>query len=207
MVEFFKSFAAAQPDSTRRSMFQRSLVDALRRPVQGKTIKQIEGEAVARARGNLAGGGRLTRTQKASNSEINKARQDLVKLERNLPIGTPLFEELQRRMNTLNPLTGLPTPDYNSHWARMAWRAMQHKTGGDSLLGVKSYQQGRASFEGTEQEVIWLDEEPPMDIYGECIIRTMTVNGITMLTFTPLGGMSLVVLSFMPQELVPGGDS
>ena len=30
--------------------------------------------------------------------------------------------------------------------------------------------QGRGSFEGTEQHVIWLDEEPPMDVYGECLI-------------------------------------
>ncbi len=80
---------------------------------------------------------------------------------------------------------------------------VEHKTGGQSLLGVKAYKQGRGSFEGTEQDVIWLDEEPPMDVYGECLIRTMTVNGIIMLTFTPLLGISQVVLSFMPKEQRP----
>ena len=39
-----------------------------------------------------------------------------------------------------------------------------------------------------------LDEEPGLDIYTECLLRTMTNNGMVMLTFTPLLGMSDVVL-------------
>lgn len=77
---------------------------------------------------------------------------------------------------------------------------VQHISGGVSVCGIKSYQQGRGSFEGTEQHGIWLDEEPPLDIYGECLIRTATTNGIIMITFTPLEGMSQVVMSFLPQE-------
>jgi phage terminase large subunit-like protein len=46
--------------------------------------------------------------------------------------------------------------------------------------------------------VIWLDEEPDISIYGECVIRTATTSGIVMLTFTPLEGMSETVLQFMP---------
>lgn len=61
-----------------------------------------------------------------------------------------------------------------------------------------SYQQGRGSFEGTAQHVIWDDEEPPEDVYGEQIIRTATTGGIMMLTFTPLEGMSEVVQRFLP---------
>lgn len=80
---------------------------------------------------------------------------------------------------------------------------IRHVSGGWSTLGLKSYQQGRGSFEGTAQHGIWLDEEPPMDIYGECIIRTATTNGIVMLTFTPLEGLSEVVLQFMPKEMRP----
>lgn len=77
---------------------------------------------------------------------------------------------------------------------------VEHVSGGFSLLGVKSYQQGRGSFEGTEQDCIWLDEEPPADIYGECLIRTATTGGIVMLTFTPLDGLSDTVMSFLPKE-------
>jgi phage terminase large subunit-like protein len=76
-------------------------------------------------------------------------------------------------------------------------------TGGYSVLGIKSYQQGRGSFEGTAQEVIWFDEEPPQDVYGESLIRTATTNGIIMLTFTPLEGLSEVVMSFLPENMRP----
>ena len=75
---------------------------------------------------------------------------------------------------------------------------IKHISGGWSKLGLKSYQQGRGSFEGTAQHVIWDDEEPPEDVYGEQVIRTATTGGILMLTFTPLEGMSEVVQRFLP---------
>jgi len=75
---------------------------------------------------------------------------------------------------------------------------VKHKTGGISPLVLKSYEQGFESFQGTEQDVIWLDEEPDLKIYTECLMRTMTNNGMVMLTFTPLKGISEVVLSFLP---------
>jgi phage terminase large subunit-like protein len=71
-----------------------------------------------------------------------------------------------------------------------------HTTGRYSVLSLKSYEQGRGSFEGTQKHVIWLDEECPEDIYGECLVRTMTTNGIVMLTFTPLEGITPVVQQF-----------
>lgn len=37
-----------------------------------------------------------------------------------------------------------------------------------------------------------------MDIYGECLIRTMTTKGLVYITFTPLQGVSETVLQFMP---------
>lgn len=75
---------------------------------------------------------------------------------------------------------------------------VKHKSGGISDCGLKSYEQGRLSFQGTERDVIWLDEEPPLDVYTECLMRTMTNNGMMMCTFTPLLGMSEVVLLFLP---------
>jgi phage terminase large subunit-like protein len=75
---------------------------------------------------------------------------------------------------------------------------IRHVSGAWSKLGLKSYQQGRGAFEGTAQHVIWDDEEPPMEVYGEQIIRTATTKGILMLTFTPLEGMSDVVQQFLP---------
>jgi len=75
---------------------------------------------------------------------------------------------------------------------------VKHSSGGISTLVLKSYDQRRISFQGSEQDVIWLDEEPPLDIYTECLLRTMTNNGLVMITFTPLMGMSETVMSFLP---------
>lgn len=75
---------------------------------------------------------------------------------------------------------------------------VKHSSGGVSEISLKSYDQKRHSFQGTEKDVIWLDEEPPLDIYTECLLRTMTNNGILMLTFTPLQGMSETVMAFLP---------
>jgi phage terminase large subunit-like protein len=76
---------------------------------------------------------------------------------------------------------------------------VRHISGGISRCKIKSYAEGRKSFEGTEQDLIWLDEECPMNIYTECVTRTMTTNGLIMLTFTPLEGLTETVLQFMPE--------
>ena len=93
-------------------------------------------------------------------------------------------------------------------WKRNVPEAVQdiyirHAAGGLSTLTLKSYDQGRESFQGTELDGIWLDEEPPMAIYAECLIRTMTTNGTIMCTFTPLLGLSDTVLSFLPNGKLP----
>lgn len=76
---------------------------------------------------------------------------------------------------------------------------VKHASGGTSQLILKSYDQRREAFQGTEQDVIWLDEEPPMDVYIECLIRTMTNNGLILCTFTPLMGMSEVVTTLLAE--------
>ncbi len=77
---------------------------------------------------------------------------------------------------------------------------VKHSSGMWSTLHFKSYDQGRDAFQGTEIDVIWLDEEPPLPIYTECVTRTMTNDGMVMLTFTPLEGMSDVVMAFLNPE-------
>jgi phage terminase large subunit-like protein len=85
-------------------------------------------------------------------------------------------------------------------------RIKHEPTGEYSTLGFKSYQQGRGSFEGTAQHLVWLDEEAPRDIYDECLIRTTTTGGLVMLTFTPLEGLSETALAFLPKEQRPDGQ-
>jgi phage terminase large subunit-like protein len=84
---------------------------------------------------------------------------------------------------------------------------VKHKKGGVSYLSFKSYDQRRESFQGTEQDVIWLDEEPDMGVYSECLMRTMTTDGLLLLTFTPLQGISEVVKAFLEDGKVPNASS
>ena len=79
---------------------------------------------------------------------------------------------------------------------------VKHTSGEWSEVNLKSYAQGRGSFEGTERHWIWLDEEPDFDVYGECLIRTATTNGLVYLTFTPLEGATDVVMSFLPPAML-----
>lgn len=77
---------------------------------------------------------------------------------------------------------------------------VRHVTGGLSSVSLKSYEQGRESFEGTARHGIWCDEEPPMDCYIEMLFRTATTRGIVYTTFTPLKGRSEVVTSFLEAD-------
>lgn len=80
-----------------------------------------------------------------------------------------------------------------------------HKAGGYSMLAFKSFDQGRRAFQGTAKELIWLDEECPEDVYGECLMRVATTRGILMTTFTPLSGLTETVMQFLPSTMRPGG--
>ena len=80
-----------------------------------------------------------------------------------------------------------------------------HVSGGWSQVEFKSYDQGRSAFEGTERS-IWCDEEPPEDVYAECLLRTMTGENLLMLTFTPLRGASKVVLNFAKEGSFEDGS-
>lgn len=73
---------------------------------------------------------------------------------------------------------------------------IKHKSGGWSELGFKNYQQDIGSFMGTERHAVWLDEECPIEIYNECNIRCATVDGIMLVTFTPLEGLTPMVVNF-----------
>jgi phage terminase large subunit-like protein len=77
---------------------------------------------------------------------------------------------------------------------------IKHITGRWAALGFKSYDQGRRVFQGTAKQGIWLDEECPMDVYNESIVRLATTGGLMMLTYTPLLGMSDVTLSFLGED-------
>jgi phage terminase large subunit-like protein len=78
---------------------------------------------------------------------------------------------------------------------------VKHVSGGVSTLGFKSYDQGRQKWQSETLDGVWFDEEPPMDIYMEGLTRTNATAGISMITFTPLLGMSDVVSMFLDETV------
>lgn len=77
---------------------------------------------------------------------------------------------------------------------------VRHISGGVSRLYFKSYEKGRSKLQGETLDFAALDEEPPLDIYTEVLTRTNATKGIVWITFTPLLGMSQVVMRFLQQE-------
>lgn len=74
---------------------------------------------------------------------------------------------------------------------------VKHVAGGTSTLLFKAYEQGRAKWQGDTLNGVWLDEEPPLDIYTEALTRTNATDGIAIITATPLKGYSDVIQLFL----------
>lgn len=77
---------------------------------------------------------------------------------------------------------------------------VRHSSGGISTLQFKSYEQGRPKFQGkTLTGGLWWDEEPPEDVYLEGEQRMNATDGISIMTFTPLMGLTKVVARYLEE--------
>jgi phage terminase large subunit-like protein len=77
---------------------------------------------------------------------------------------------------------------------------VRHVSGDTSTIQLKSYEKGREKWQGETLDFVWFDEEPPMDIYMEGLTRTNATGGMTLITFTPLLGMTEVVRRFLLEK-------
>lgn len=72
---------------------------------------------------------------------------------------------------------------------------LQYKAddGTTSTLNFKSYEQGRAKFQGAGKNFVSFDEEPPFDVYEEAIMRSQAGFPLyTWCSMTPVNGMTWV---------------
>jgi phage terminase large subunit-like protein len=139
-------------------------------------------------------------TQIWAAGKTNETTRDIVQLSL---LGPVLGSSTTKRLAGTGTVPGatLGTPTWKSGVQGLVDQIqVAHVSGGQSMLGLKTYEQGRGSFEGTAKHAIWFDEEPPQDVYGEALIRTATTHGITLVTFTPLEGLSDVVKGFLPAD-------
>lgn len=59
-----------------------------------------------------------------------------------------------------------------------------------STLEFMSYDQDVDKFAGTSRHFVWFDEEPPEEIFNECLARLIDTSGDWWMTMTPLIDMS-----------------
>ncbi len=69
---------------------------------------------------------------------------------------------------------------------------IKNELGGASKIVFKSSDQGREKFQGASLDFVWFDEEPPKDIYEECLMRILDRKGDIWGTMTPLKGRTWV---------------
>ena len=84
---------------------------------------------------------------------------------------------------------------------------VKHHTDGQfdgwTRIMFKAFEQGEAKFMGASVHEVWLDEQPPDNLFGQCITRTANTGGNVSMTFTPEDGMTAVVGQFM-NDIKPG---
>lgn len=74
---------------------------------------------------------------------------------------------------------------------------IKHVSGGTSKIIFQSYEAGKVAWMGVSYDFVWLDEEPPIDIYSQALRGVVDRDGYVAMTFTPENGITQVVHQFM----------
>ncbi len=84
---------------------------------------------------------------------------------------------------------------------------VRHKKGHAVSIVVKTFEMDTKALMAANLDLVLFDEEPPEATYVECIMRLRGSHikepGISMLLFTPLKGLSSVVLKYLPNGMFP----
>lgn len=78
--------------------------------------------------------------------------------------------------------------------------SVRHSKGFDVKIFFKSYEQGRKILQSATIDLVYLDEEPPLEIAAEIIARTTATKGRLIMGFTPLMGMTEMVSQYWKNE-------
>jgi len=112
----------------------------------------------------------------------------------------------------------LPLAEHNNGVGIIKWSGMEGTAGGIGTcwvrnakgrtvaISIKTNEMSREQFQAAKVGLIFFDEEPKEEIYTECLLRLMGTDGeqgIAMMAFTPLKGLSPVVLKFLPNGQFP----
>lgn len=82
---------------------------------------------------------------------------------------------------------------YGTYNPQSGWIKRTIVLGNNSILGYKTYDQGKSSFQSDSLDLIWLDEECSWELFQECLARLTDRNGLLLFTFTALSGFTKLV--------------
>lgn len=74
---------------------------------------------------------------------------------------------------------------------------VRHSSGDVSAIQFFSYDMGREKFQGSSIDIMAWDEEPPAEVVKEGNMRVADRNGYVMYTFTPLNGMTPLLVDLL----------
>ncbi|RME11486.1 MAG: hypothetical protein D6816_02025 [Bacteroidetes bacterium] len=73
---------------------------------------------------------------------------------------------------------------------------VKHVSGANSKIVFNSYESGKKAWMGDNAHFVWLDEEPPEEIYTQALRAIVDLQGKLMMTFTPENGITNIVQQF-----------
>lgn len=108
-----------------------------------------------------------------------------------------LLKELSRILYDLLPKNDLVTyAVYNEH-SGFIRRSIHFSNG--SQIQLLTLEQGRERFQSYSCDYILLDEEPPKEIYDECLFRIAHTKGKVIISATPVKGFTYLAQLFQVQ--------
>jgi phage terminase large subunit-like protein len=78
---------------------------------------------------------------------------------------------------------------------------VRHVTGQNSKITFQSYESGKEAWMGDNAHMVWLDEEPPEEIYTQALRALVDLGGKLMMTFTPENGVTEIVRKYTQEIL------
>lgn len=127
---------------------------------------------------------------------VNKSAKDVRDINETELLGTP--GDLAKRGTAMLPAhlihSVVPKPGTPNGYEFIN---VKHISGDTTQIQSKSFDQGREAFQGRSKPLIWLDEEAPVEVYTECLLRTLDCGGLILLTYTPLLGLTELTVQFL----------
>lgn len=158
--------------------------------------KQIEASLSPKAIRALFWGNRVGKTewggQETARYALGEHPSRKIELPIEIWVGCPSFE-VQEDTVQKKLLKYLPPKSIKS-MERLRGNILRRITlNNRTTIVFKSYEQGREKFQGVGKRLIWFDEEPPSDIWEECIVRQEAgIQLDIIMTMTPINGMTWV---------------